>query len=58
VRPLLFGPVHRGLCALGVWLYNGRDERSLANTMFRWLHAEATLAGDSEVNTPLLSIAA
>lgn len=42
VRRLLFGPVHRAVCAQAVWLWNERGQKPLGNAIFRWLLEEAT----------------
>jgi hypothetical protein len=39
--------VHPDLCKLAVWLWNLREEKALANAIFRWLLAEAETVGDA-----------
>jgi hypothetical protein len=46
-RRLAFTKVHPDVCHLGVWLFNVRKERPIANAMFRWLLAEAEALGDT-----------
>lgn len=46
LRYLAFTKVHSDLCALGVWLFNDRKERLIANAMFRFLLAEGHAVGD------------
>lgn len=48
LRRLAFPHVHSNVCSLAVWLWNDRDERVIANAMFRWLLAEAMAVGDAE----------
>jgi hypothetical protein len=47
LRRLAFAKVFGDTCNYGVWLYNDLKQRPLANAVFRWLHAQATLAGDA-----------
>lgn len=47
LRVLAFTKVHGDVCALAVWLFNDRKEKAIANTMFRFLLAEATAVGDT-----------
>ncbi|WNG13955.1 hypothetical protein [Cystobacter fuscus] len=47
-RRLAFEAVNVPLCNLGAWLFNVREERAVANGMFRWLLAEARVVGSQE----------
>jgi len=47
-RRFAFEASHAPVCNLGAWLFNERDERTLANGMFRWLLTEADAVGDDE----------
>jgi hypothetical protein len=46
LRRVVFPKVHSNVCALAVWLWNQRGERTVANAMFRWLRDEAKHVGD------------
>jgi len=46
-RRALFVTVYGSACNHAVWLYNARDQRLLANGMFRWLAREARTVGDA-----------
>ena len=46
-RRVVFPKVHHAGCGFAVWLWNERDEYILANAIFRWLLAEATIVGDA-----------
>jgi hypothetical protein len=41
VRRLVFSTIHRPVCSFGVWLFNVRKERAIANAVFVWLLEEA-----------------
>ncbi len=43
-----FEAVNVPLCNLGAWLFNKREERAIANGMFRWLLAEALEVGGDD----------
>jgi len=45
---LAFEAVNVPLCNLGAWLFNEREERAIANGMFRWLLAESREVGSDE----------
>jgi hypothetical protein len=47
-RRLAFEAVNAPLCNLGAWLFNEREERAIANGMFRWLLAESLRVGSDE----------
>jgi hypothetical protein len=47
-RRLAFQTLHDQLNHWGAWVWNARNERALANALFRWLHAEAVLLNDLE----------
>jgi hypothetical protein len=47
-RRLAFEAVNVPLCNLGAWLFNEREERAIANGMFRWLLAESREVGSDE----------
>ena len=46
-RRLAYAACHHEVCELAVWLFNVREEKPVANAMFRWLLAEAEIVGDS-----------
>lgn len=46
VRRLAWVPMHREACNWAVWLWNERKEKVLANSVFRFLLAEAELLND------------
>lgn len=48
VRRLAFDAVNVPLCNLGVWLFNEREEKAIANGMFRWLLSESREVGSEE----------
>ncbi len=48
LRYLAFTKVHSDVCALAVWLFNDRQEKAIANAMFRFLLDEATATGDQD----------
>lgn len=47
-RRLAFEAVNVPLCNLGAWLFNERQEKAVANGMFRWLLAESLEVGSDE----------
>jgi hypothetical protein len=47
-RRIAFEAVHAPICNLGAWLFNQRDQRAIANGMFRWLLSEARLVGTEQ----------
>jgi hypothetical protein len=47
-RRLAFEAVNVPLCNLGAWLFNEREERAIANGMFRWLLDESLAVGSDE----------
>lgn len=47
-RRLAWPKVRDDVCKLSVWLWNTREEKTIAHAMFRWLLAEATELGDQE----------
>lgn len=47
-RRLAYEAVHAPVCNLGAWLFNQRDEKSIANGMFKWLLHEATDVGTDD----------
>jgi hypothetical protein len=47
-RRLAFEAVNVPLCNLGVWLFNEREERAIANGMFQWLLEESREVGSEE----------
>jgi hypothetical protein len=47
-RRIAYNAVHAPVCNLGAWLFNQRDEKSIANGMFQWLLLEATDVGDDD----------
>jgi hypothetical protein len=47
-RRTAFAAVYHSACNYAVWLFNVRGERLLANSVFRWLLAQAEFAGDAE----------
>ncbi|HYO55157.1 hypothetical protein [Archangium sp.] len=47
-RRLAFEAVNVPLCNLGAWLFNEREERAIANGMFRWLLEESREVGSDE----------
>ncbi|MCY1081892.1 hypothetical protein [Archangium lansingense] len=47
-RRLAFEAVNVPLCNLGVWLFNEREEKAIANGMFRWLLDESRAVGTDE----------
>ena len=46
VRQLAFPNLHHAACNHAAWLWNERNEYVMANAIFRWLLAEATIVGD------------
>lgn len=48
VRRLAFDAVNVPLCNLGAWLFNERQEKAIANGMFRWLLEESRDVGTEE----------
>jgi hypothetical protein len=48
-RRLVFEEVHAALCPLACRLWNDREERPLADALFRWLLAEAEAVGNSRL---------
>lgn len=48
LRRIAFPQVHTPTCNYAVWLWNQRAEYLVADTIFRWLLAEATVVGDAE----------
>lgn len=47
-RRVAFAVLEHEVCNLGVWLFNVREEKPLANALFRWLAAEAEAVGAAE----------
>jgi hypothetical protein len=47
-RRLAFDAVNVPLCNLGAWLFNERQEKAIANGMFRWLLEESRDVGSEE----------
>lgn len=47
-RRLAYSAIHHEVCELAVWLFNIREEKPIANAMFRWLLAEAERVGATE----------
>lgn len=47
-RRLAFDAVSVPLCNLGAWLFNDRQEKAIANGMFRWLLEESRDVGSEE----------
>jgi hypothetical protein len=47
VRRATFATVYAPACNYAVWLFNVRDEKLLANGIFRWLLEEARFASDA-----------
>jgi hypothetical protein len=41
LRRLVFSTVHAPVCSWGVWLFNKRKEKAVANAIFAWLFEEA-----------------
>jgi hypothetical protein len=48
LRQIAFPQIHTPACNYAVWLWNQRSELLIADTIFRWLLAEATVVGDAE----------
>lgn len=48
LRQIAFPQMHTPACNFAVWLWNERREYLVAETIFRWLLAEATIVGDAE----------
>jgi hypothetical protein len=48
LRQIAFPQMHTPACNYAVWLWNTRAEYLVANAVFRWLLAEATVVGDAE----------
>lgn len=48
LRQIAFPQMHTPACNYAVWLWNSRAEYLVADTIFHWLLAEATVVGDAE----------
>jgi hypothetical protein len=49
----VFEAVHAPACNYAVWLFNKRDEKLLANAIFRWLLDHARIVGHTAASETL-----